>query len=203
MSNRNSTIFQLNSLPVSNHRLLDFYSLQHLRGNPLESVFIQPPPGKTGFGTDGDLFKYPIQIAILGIAGSQVDLGVYAHPLLEVCQGPAPNKAWRRQWKKTTSRWAAYTKSTPDIKAQLIPLCDEAYRLQSLHLWCYESLDRVLNREGNDQDPCLLAGLRQFFNWLIEQDRAFHEAMEALLNNGELRLPLLPAAPPGSDALQD
>ncbi len=198
MSNRNFTLFQLNSLPVSKHRLLDFYSLQHLRGNPLESVFIQPPPGKTGFGTDGDLFKYPIQIAILGITDNQVDLGVYAHPLLEVRQGPAPNKKWLRKWKKASSCWSANANPSPNFRSQLISLCDEAYRLRSLHLWCYESLDHLLNREGNDQDPCLLAGLRQFFNGLIEQDRAFHEAMEELLENGT-RVPLLLKPPrPGT-----
>ncbi len=199
MSNNNSTLFPLNSLPVSKYRLLDFHSFQHLRGNPLESVFIQPPPGKTGFGTDGDLFKYPIQFAILGVSGNQVDLGVYAHPLLQVRRGPTPNKVWRRKWKKTTIRWAANTGVPSDIRSLLIPLCDEAYRLRSLHLYCYECLDHFLNREGHDQDPCFLSGLRQFFHWLIEQDRAFCESLERLRRSGG-NVPLLLTNPSRSDA---
>ncbi len=199
MSNNNSTPFPLHSLPVSKYRLLDFHSFQHLRGNPLESVFIQPPPGKTGFGTDGDLFKYPIQIAILGVSGNQVDLGVYAHPLLQVLQGPTPNKAWRKKWRKSTDRWAINTETTSDVRSSLITLCDEAYRLQSLHLYCYECLDHFLNREGHDQDPCFLSGLRQFFHWLIEQDRAFCQAMEGLLRNGG-NAPLLLEKPSWPDA---
>ena len=99
MNNRNTTLFALNALPVSQHPLMDVDSMQHLRCYLLESVFIQPPSEWTAFGPEGNLFTYPTQVTVLGVHSHYVDLGIYTHPSLLLQRGPKTNKHWRRKWR--------------------------------------------------------------------------------------------------------
>ncbi len=172
MNKRNSTLSALNALPASEQGLMDFYALQHLRCQPLETVHIQPSPEWTDQHPNIDIFTDPLQITVLGIHHSHVDLGLYAHPGLLVQQGPKPSRIWRRKWRKAPFlRYMRHHQES--VGTQLLRLCDDFHRLQSLHHFCYQAIEELLHMDGMDYDARTLQGFIELRRWLAEQDQQF------------------------------
>lgn len=188
MATRNFTLSAVSKLPISHQRLMCFDCMYHLRCQLLESVFIQPQPNSTIYGPEGDIFQYPTQITVLNIEGNYVDLGIYTHPSLLVRRGPMPNRHWRKDWKKACSHWES-SAVEPTDKLELLHLVDECHRLVSLHSFCYDALEELLQTEDGDNSAYTLNGVHQLLNMLRKWDKAFHKKLNKLHESQHKILP--------------
>lgn len=98
MTNADSTRFKPIMLPTSQHELTAIDCLHFVQPGLLDSILITPPSDWTAFGPEGDLFRYPIQITVLGFDQASVQLGLYVNPCLTLLQGPKPSLPWRLEW---------------------------------------------------------------------------------------------------------
>ena len=203
MIDRDSTLSSLKALPLSNHPLMDYDSLYVLRHKVLDSVFITPPAGWQAYGPDGDLFQYPIQIVVLGSGDEDnVTLGVYAHPSLQIEQGPEPDQPWRQRWQ--AAQYSALdagepaTKPTdeqgpasePDSACQstqttdpdttfLLDLFDDLYDVTAAYQYFCLTVKPILQSEEHwDTSRKTRHGYALLLDWILERGEALLASLE-------------------------